>query len=142
MQAKRCFKCEAVKPLEDFYRHPKMADGRVGKCKECNKTDVRAHRSENIEKYRERERERGRKQSPAYLKAYRKRNIMKYAAHILVGNHLRGGKLTRKPCEVCGATDRIHAHHDDYALPLVVRWLCAAHHKQWHAKHGEGKNPF
>ena len=55
---KQCFKCKTIKPLEDFYRHPQMGDGRVGKCKECNKLDIRNNyiekRSEKIlyDKYR------------------------------------------------------------------------------------------
>jgi len=43
---------------------------------------------------------------------------------------------------VCGSSEYIHAHHDDYDKPLDVRWLCAAHHKQWHDENGEAKNPF
>lgn len=36
-----------------------------------------------------------------------------------------------RTCEACAepATD---AHHDDYALPLVIRYLCRAHHFVWH----------
>ena len=41
---KKCFKCERTLPVEQFYKHPQMADGRVGKCKECNKADVRGNR--------------------------------------------------------------------------------------------------
>ena len=37
---KRCFKCNMVKPINDFYTHPRMKDGRLGKCKECTKKDV------------------------------------------------------------------------------------------------------
>ena len=142
IQAKKCFKCEAVKPLEDFYKHPKMADGRVNKCKECNKLDVRNNRVDKVEYYREYDRQRGNRQKPEYEKKYRKRFVMKYAAHVLVGNRVRDGKMKRKPCEQCGKNESIHAHHDDYAFPLTVRWLCAAHHSQWHKEHGEGKNAF
>ena len=42
-------------------------------------------------------------------------------------------------CEICGK-EKTHAHHDDYDKPLNVRWLCAEHHRQWHAKYGEALN--
>lgn len=44
----------------------------------------------------------------------------------------RRGKLTRQPCEVCGAESNIEAHHSDYSKPLDVNWLCREHHKEWH----------
>jgi len=43
-------------------------------------------------------------------------------------------KISSGPCEVCGATRNIDAHHDDYRKPLDVRWLCRGHHKLHHAK--------
>ncbi len=58
----------------------------------------------------------------------------------MVNNAIRGKKLFKEPCEVCGCTDKIHAHHDDYDKPLDVRWLCSAHHSQWHAKNGTALN--
>lgn len=71
---------------------------------------------------------------------WQEKSAIKQAAHILIRNRLRNGKITKAPCEVCGAADFIHAHHDDYAKPLDIRWLCPAHHKQWHNENGEGKN--
>jgi len=37
---KKCFKCNIVKPLGDYYKHKKMADGHLNKCKDCTKRDV------------------------------------------------------------------------------------------------------
>lgn len=64
----------------------------------------------------------------------------KYKATNMVNNFIRDGKLFREPCCVCGSNEKVHAHHDDYAKPLNVRWLCAAHHRQWHMENGEAKN--
>lgn len=137
--SKICFKCGVEKPLTDFYKHPKMADGHVNKCKTCNKEDVRENRTLKVDYYREYDKERGNRQGYEYTKEYRERFPKKYAAHVLVNNHLRDGKLEKKPCEVCGAAKSV-AHHDDYDKPLEVRWLCQGHHKQWHAVNGEAKN--
>jgi hypothetical protein len=67
------------------------------------------------------------------------KNEIKRASHIMVGNALRSGKLIKSPCELCG-DNKSNAHHDDYALPLVVRWLCDNHHSEWHLNNGEGSN--
>ena len=61
------------------------------------------------------------------------RSADKLAAHRAVSAALRQGKLKRGQCEVCGSF-RVDAHHDDYALPLSVRWLCRRHHLALHAE--------
>jgi hypothetical protein len=140
MAEKQCFKCKAVKPLEDFYKHPAMADGRVNKCKECNKVDVRENRTVKADYYRAYDRERGSRQPPEYIKEYRARYPKKYKAHSMVNYHVRAGNISKKPCEICGDFLKAEAHHDDYDKPLDVRWLCSIHHKAWHQEHGEGIN--
>jgi hypothetical protein len=37
---KTCFKCGITKALSEFYTHPRMADGHLGKCKTCTKADT------------------------------------------------------------------------------------------------------
>ena len=140
MSTKKCFKCGEVKDLSDFYKHPQMPDGHVNKCKTCNKKDVIENRKSKVEYYRAYDRERGNRQPEGYMKEYREKYPNKYKAHTMVGNAVSAGKLFPEPCEVCFNTHDVHAHHDDYLKPLNVRWLCAAHHKQWHTDNGEAKN--
>lgn len=52
----------------------------------------------------------------------------------LVQQSVRSGEMVKGSCEVCGATERIHGHHDDYNKPLSVRWLCPKHHREWHLR--------
>ena len=53
-----CKKCKHNKPLEDFYRHPKGANGRLCNCKECHKIAVKENYAKNREHYRAYERKR------------------------------------------------------------------------------------
>lgn len=138
---KECFKCREVKPLSCFYKHAQMKDGHVNKCKVCNKNDVAKHRTENIEKIRKYDRDRGSRQPLKYLQDYRKKYPKKYKAHSMMNYQIKVGNIKKMPCTECGE-ERVCAHHDDYDYPLSVRWLCHAHHSQWHAKNGEALNPF
>jgi hypothetical protein len=146
MDFKKCFKCKINKPIEMFYKHPQMADGYVNKCKECNKKDVRENRAAKIDYYREydiaRSKTDKRKKLASDLnKRWKEINQIKRAAHILVGNAIRSGRLIKqnKCCE-CGKSEGvIHGHHDDYTKPLDVRWLCVVCHSKWHKENGEGK---
>lgn len=134
---KRCFKCGTEKPIADFYSHPKMADGYLNKCKDCAKKDARNHRigerGEAIRAY-----DRARAKLP-HRKQHAKLVITRWienypnrrAAHVVIGNAVRSGKIFPLPCFVCG--QKAEAHHPDYSRPLDVVWLCPMHHKQAHA---------
>ena len=50
---KICFKCGQQKELNQFYKHPQMLDGHLGKCKECSKKDVRENYAVKKDKYHE-----------------------------------------------------------------------------------------
>lgn len=131
---KVCFKCKINKNIYDFYIHPKMKDKHLNKCIECTKLDVRKRRfgpkRESILAY---DRQRGGRQSYEYQKEYKQKNALKYKAHIL------SQRIPREPCEVCGSVKNVHRHHDDYNKPMHVRFLCAQHHSQHHAKEKELK---
>lgn len=62
MKSKVCFKCLVEKPLSEYYKHKKMGDGHLNKCKECAKNDVktRSHSLSEDESWVEQERARGR----------------------------------------------------------------------------------
>lgn len=135
---KICFKCGMAKKREDFYRHPKMGDGLLGKCKECTKADVRRNRQERPEaraydRRRYRENLKRRKDTEVRAKNWRKKYPERYAAHTAVNNAIRDGKLKKGMCEVCGS-ENSQGHHDDYSKPLDVRWLCPIHHADVHKK--------
>ena len=133
---KECFKCKAIKPLTEFYKHPAMADGHVNKCKECNKNDVTNNRNKNIEKVRAYDRERGKKPerikaNTEITRAWREEDKRRSHAHSSVSYAIQRGYLVRQPCCRCGESKSV-AHHEDYDKPLDVMWLCQPCHKQRH----------
>ena len=143
IRSKTCFKCSAVKPLEEFYKHPMMGDGHLNKCKECTKSDANKHRSENLEKIREYDRRRGglperKKQNAVVTKAWRAEDIRRQRAHSAVARAMSKGILGRKLCCRCG-NEKTLAHHEDYDKPLDIMWLCQPCHKQ---RHKELKEEF
>lgn len=145
---KTCFKCGEEKELDAFYKHKMMADGHVNKCKECNKRDVRENRAAKVEYYREYDKLRHqsdpkvKERVSRYVKKWTADNPIKRAASTIVGNAVRDGRLFKPNyCTECGALDRvIHGHHDDYAYPMTVRWLCPPCHRKWHKENGPGLN--
>lgn len=137
---KKCFKCGTTRSLGEFYRNAGMADGTFNKCKECTKQDVQKNRADKVEYYRAYDRARANTKVRKELRDRTSRRIRaeqpeKYAARTAVNNAIRDGRLVKGPCEVCGATKRVHAHHDDYSKPLDVRWLCPKHHAEAHGGH-------
>lgn len=138
-----CKTCRISKPNCDFYLSNKS------RCKDCVKESVQRNRIEKIEYYRQYDRMRGsmphrvsarkeysqtsagRMASSRAKRKYSENNPKRRAAHIVVGNAVRDGRLQKLPCIVCG--ERAQAHHPDYDSPLAVVWLCPPHHKAVHA---------
>ena len=143
VRSKECFKCKTVKPLDEFYKHPKMADGHLNKCKECNKHDALSHRNKNIEKIRAYDRERGKiservKAKTEIVRAWRQEDTRRTRAHNMVARAIHNGSLVQLPCVWCGEEKSL-GHHEDYDKPLEVMWLCQPCHKQ---RHKELKEEF
>lgn len=151
MAEKSCICCGELKPLTEYYKHPKMADGHLGKCKECQKASARGNRAKKVEYYRDYDRSRNTlphrvECRKAYNKTERGKSVhskacsnyickhpQARAAHVIVGNAVRDGILIRPQAyESCGSIGRIEGHHDDYTKPLSVTWFCVTCHKEWH----------
>jgi hypothetical protein len=140
---KQCFKCGESKPLSAFYKHPRMADGHLNKCKECNKKDVRENRMSNLDYYIEFDRKRNkdheglryRNQLEVTSKRMRKKFPEKYKARQAIANALRKGIIYRPTnCEHCGKECKPNAHHSSYSegMELAVTWLCYTCHGEVH----------
>ena len=134
---KTCFKCGISKPLSDYYRHQGMADGRLNKCKECAKSDVRKNRDENLDRYREFDRNRfhNDKKRREYhydrVKQMNKKYPEKRRARNISSRALISGKIVKMPCQSCGKEGE-EMHHKDYSKPLDVVWFCRLCHAKWH----------
>ena len=153
---KACFKCGETKAKTEFYKHPGMADGRLGKCKPCARVDVKANRIKNADYYKEFDRVRGRLPHRLALRRaysltvagkesstrgrlkYRSKHPEKYKANSAVSNALRSGRLVKQPCQECGE-EKVHGHHEDYSKPLDVIWLCSNHHTELHKQKKRAK---
>lgn len=164
---KKCQKCGIEKPIEDFYpRSVNKSHLRRSYCKECElggkqnlywqdreSALIKAKESyqRRADKYRAyfRKRHYETKNEPWRREQF-KRSTEKYRAthreiclvRSKTNNAIISGKLARQPCEVCGTTIDVHAHHDDYSKPFEVRWLCRKHHNELHRgrEYGEKSN--
>jgi hypothetical protein len=150
---KTCFKCRVTLPLTEFYPHPQMGDGYLGKCKGCTKADTAARVARKmkdpiwINKEAERCRIKARKcrelgnQSPRSkesAKKWEKINPHKRLAHHLVQKAIQSCRLVKMPCQKCGHL-QAEAHHEDYSKPLDVVWLCPKHHGERHVEINDQK---
>lgn len=134
---KKCFNCNKEKPLNDFYRHERMADGHLNKCKECvknasKKTYLKIQLTPELA-IKERKRQRLKEQKRRLEGKVKKypRTVKRSKASDAVWIAIQAGSIIKKPCQICGNT-KVHAHHEDYSRPLDVTWLCVRHHNDRH----------
>lgn len=152
---KTCFKCGHRRPIGDFYKHKMMADGHLNKCKECTKQDTKENRDAKIEYYKRydawrfkndpkvkarhaiyRMTENYAKSSSASKDRWINRNPEARAAHVILNNAVRDGRIEKPDlCSCCGMftpSRMLHGHHHDYTKPLDVTWLCVFCHSAIH----------
>ena len=144
-----CKVCGVTSDAAEFYKRVNTF------CKECHKKNVRENRAEKADYYRAydanrfqndprvkarhkryQKTEAGKKAALEARKKWINKKPEARAAHVILGNAVRDGRI-KKPsqCSRCGKVERsrkIHAHHEDYAKPLDVIWLCSQCHADTH----------
>jgi len=129
-EQKQCRRCADTRPLAEFRRDARMRGGFSNVCGPCARRDHNAHYAATRARRAEYERTRY-QANPA--RRNRAEPPEKRRARTAVKLALRSGRLTRQPCEACGHATT-EAHHDDYARPLSVRWLCHTCHGLAHRR--------
>ena len=136
---KKCFKCGEDKCFSQFYKHPKMGDGLLGKCKECTKKDSNDRFKEKLldpqwainERKRQREKEERRRNDGKVKKSIALKKCCQKPANRILSYAIKSGKVIPLPCEVCEKI-KSQGHHENYSMPLDVVWLCTRHHNDRH----------
>jgi len=138
---KTCSICRTNKPLSEFERDSRKRDGRGSRCLACNRRRWntnwgRNYRRRNLEKERARSRRKWHKLRADPQRYAKYRRSPKALSRLALQNAVKRGYI-EKP-DVCSACQevkgryRIHGHHQDYAKPFEVEWLCAACHALKH----------
>lgn len=141
-----CKHCNTTKTADDFYAANKT------RCKACVRAAAAANRTANLERVRAYDRlrgaqphrvaarkeyqqtQQGRDMHQRALAASNERYPERNAARIKLGNAIRDGKVKPWPvCAVHTCAGKPEGHHADYSAPLLVTWLCNAHHRAAHA---------
>ena len=139
---KYCSTCEEKRDESRFHKRAASNDGLAARCKTCQKVYDKARSKDPAREEARRiyaQTEEGKLNSNKAKAEYRKRNPNKTKAHSMAARAIKNSNLFKEPCEVC-SEENVHAHHDDYAKPLNVRWLCSLCHSKWHKKNGPGIN--
>lgn len=126
MDTKVCFKCGRELPLSEFYKHPRMGDGHLNKCKDCTKRDMHLQHYRNMEDPERAEKERARGKDK-----YRRL----YAGKPRVSVSHPENRSTRAFFERRGIDcSGYELHHWNYNLRNDIFFLTPSEHKRVHLK--------
>lgn len=110
-----------------FHRYPAWIKRGGGTCCSIQCRNVRARSVQDQTGEANPAYQHGRGRAPERLRAWR-----------AVNKAVARGTLQKQPCQQCGSSNDIHAHHDNYASPLDVRWLCRDCHDAFHHRQRTG----
>jgi hypothetical protein len=136
---KRCRECKEVKPVSEFNKLKRAADGLQDRCRSCFSEYNRQRYASNKERFKS-DIYSYREQNPDKVLHSRmvthSKNPTPRNAYRVVEAAISAGKVVRPDrCHGCGCSNqehRIEAHHYDYAYPLEVTWLCTPCHRSIH----------
>lgn len=145
---KRCSECGEMKPLSEFNRLTRSADGHQPRCRACFSAYNAARYADPMQKEAAKRRASARRVDDPIAVLHSRlvthsRKATKRTANRCVEAAVLAGVLVKPgECDECGSYNAdfgvyaLHAHHDDYGKPLDVRWLCpkchaAAHPEKW-----------
>ena len=142
---KTCLRCKTNQPLENFSRDRSRRSGLSAYCRTCmnkqgkqvylrimNDPKLHAvrrtqHRAEANRRYKKNPEVACVAASAAYA-----RHLDRNRARRKVRLAVASGALSKpKTCSQCNGVPlprRLHGHHEDYAKPLEVEWLCSGCH--------------
>lgn len=147
-----CKWCHEIKPEEEFIKRDRKApysESNIRCCRSCNQARNRErYKNPDIREKQLAANAQWRKSNPERQREleaeFNRRTPRNQKARSKVGHMIRRGYWTQQPCEVCGGSDYVEAHHDSYAEShwTTVRWLCKQHHEEWHQRLDPLKSPI
>lgn len=161
MQTTRlCGRCNRELDLTLFSINRKLPLGRQYTCKECSSKYIKNYHREHIKKLEEYHRSYTNGERERNVEYYRKKGRDNYRKHrdtilarassdnpirrfknnarkLLNGAVMKGDVVRISICERCGTRRSEQAHHEDYAKPLEVVWLCTLCHGLRHREINE-----